>query len=173
MQTDATSHNIVSPTILGVVGTCCVVYANERNNYQHCWRSSKEAMHSGTVILAMRVHRRFHEANIVVIPCKCSQHCCATLRRSRNSGNVGTCCAKSLTGFKPYATSANKCRQHCCGSMQTDTTCWARQCCVFMANNVASVCIGLNARTISPDGSTPNVDIQRQLMTLVHLSRKH
>ena len=36
------------------------------------------------------------------------------------------CCArlhgpKSLTGFKLYATSANKC-QHCCGSMQTDAT---------------------------------------------------
>ena len=111
MQTDATSHNIVSPTMLGVVGICCVVHANERNSYQHCWRSSKEAMHSGTVILTMRVHRRFHEANIVVIPCKCSQHCCATLRRSRNNKNVGTCCAKSLTGFKPYATSANKCQQ--------------------------------------------------------------
>ena len=29
--------------------------------------------------------------------------------------------AKSLTGFKLYATSANKC-QHCCGSMQMDAT---------------------------------------------------
>ena len=28
---------------------------------------------------------------------------------------------KSLTGFKLYATSANKC-QHCCGSMQTNVT---------------------------------------------------
>ena len=49
---------------------------------------------------------------------------------------------KSLTGFKLYATSANKC-QHCYGSMQTDATCWAQQCCVLLANNVASVCIGL------------------------------
>ena len=67
METDATSHNIVGPnnvgsclhllrgackrtqqlptllgpTMLGVlvlVGTCCVVHANERNNCQHCWR---------------------------------------------------------------------------------------------------------------------------------------
>ena len=30
VQTDATSHNIVSPTMLEVVGTCCVAYANER-----------------------------------------------------------------------------------------------------------------------------------------------
>ena len=51
MQTDATSHNIFTPTMLGVVGTCCVVHANERNNCQPCWRFSKEAMHSGTVIL--------------------------------------------------------------------------------------------------------------------------
>ena len=42
-------------------------------------------------------------------------------------GVVGQqCCVrlhgpKSLTGFKLYATSANKC-QHCCGSMQTDAT---------------------------------------------------
>ena len=42
-------------------------------------------------------------------------------------GVVGQqCCVplhgpQSLTGFKLYATSANKC-QHCCGSMQTDAT---------------------------------------------------
>ena len=42
-----------------------------------------------------------------------------------------------------YATSANKC-QHCCGSMQTDATCRAQQCWVLLANNVASVCMGLN-----------------------------
>ena len=66
METDATSHNIVSPTMLGVVGTCCVVHANERNNCQYCWRLSKIAMHFGTVILrkiTMRIHRRFHEVN--------------------------------------------------------------------------------------------------------------
>ena len=48
---------------------------------------------------------------------------------------------KSLTGFKLYATSANKC-QHCCGSMQPDETCWAQWCCVLLANNVASFCMG-------------------------------
>ena len=36
-----------------------------------------------------------------------AQHCCATLRRSHNNKNIGTCCTKSLTGFKLYATSAN------------------------------------------------------------------
>ena len=97
MQTGATCHNIVSPTMLEVVGTCCVVRANERNNCQRCWRSSKETIYSGTVILAMRVRRRFYEANVVVAPCKRAQHCCATLRRSQNNRYVGTCCAKSLT----------------------------------------------------------------------------
>ena len=41
--TYATSHNIVSPTMLGAV-----VHANKRNNCQHCLQSSKEAMYSGT-----------------------------------------------------------------------------------------------------------------------------
>ena len=71
--------------------------------------------------ITRRVHRRFHEANIVGVPCKRAQHCCATFRQSQNNRNVGTCLAKSLTGFKLYATSANK-FQHCCGSMQTDAT---------------------------------------------------
>ena len=68
-----------------------------------------------------RVRRRFHEANIIVVPCKRAQYCCAMLRRSQNNRNVGTCWAKSLAGFKLHATSANKC-QHCFGSMQTDAT---------------------------------------------------
>ena len=27
--------------------------------------------------------------------------------------------------------------------MQTDATCWAQQCCVLLANNAASVCMGV------------------------------
>ena len=104
--------------------------------------------------ITRRVLRRFHEANIVGVLCKRAQHCCATLRRSQNNRNVWTCWANSLAGFKLYATSANK-SQHCCGSMQTDATshnivgpnnvgcCWAQQCWVLLANNVASVCMGL------------------------------
>ena len=73
-----------------------------------------------------------------------SQHCCVLL------GVFGQqCCArlygpKNLTGFKLCGTSANKC-QHCCGSMQTDVTCWAQHCRVLLANNVASVCMGLKS----------------------------
>ena len=44
---------------------------------------------------------------------------------------------KSLTGFKLYATSANK-SQHC-GSMQTDSTSHN----IVAPNSVASVCVGL------------------------------
>ena len=79
-----------------------------------------------------------------------SQHCCVFL------GIFGQqCCIhlhgpKSLTGFKLYATNANKC-QHCCGFMQPDATCWVQQCCVLFANNVASVCMGLNIGAISPN----------------------
>ena len=53
---DATTHNIVSPTMVGVVGTCCVVHANEHINCQFYWRTSKEAMHSGTVLLLFLIN---------------------------------------------------------------------------------------------------------------------
>ena len=66
--------------------------------------------------ISRRVRRRFHEANIVGVPCK-QTNSLPPLHQSQNNRNVGTCSAKSLTGFKLYTTSANKC-QHCCGSMQ-------------------------------------------------------
>ena len=71
--------------------------------------------------------------------CKRIQHCCATLRRSRNKISVGSCWLKSLTGFKLCATTPNNMQQ----AVQTDATCniqhWE-----LLANNVASVCTGLN-----------------------------
>ena len=86
------------------------MHTSQRNNCQHCWRLSKEAMHSGTISLKKNcnVHAQtFHVANIVVIPCKRVQRYCATLHRSQNNRNVGTCCVKRLTGFKLCATSAS------------------------------------------------------------------
>ena len=56
METDATRHNIVSPTMLGVVGTYCVAHGDERNNCQHCWWPSKEVMHSGASCIASFVN---------------------------------------------------------------------------------------------------------------------
>ena len=64
--------------LLVLVGSCCLVCANEPINCRHCWRSFKEAMLSGTVSLARRV------ANIIAIPYKWAQ----------------CCCIKGLTGFK-------------------------------------------------------------------------
>ena len=47
--------------------------------------------------------------------CKRIQHCCATLRRSGNKRNVGSCWLKSLTGFKLCATTRNNIQQHATG----------------------------------------------------------
>ena len=68
------------------------------------------------------------------------QHCCATLRRSRNKINVGSCWLKSLTGFKLCATTRNNMQQ----GVQTDATCNFQHCWQLLANNVASVCTGLH-----------------------------
>ena len=68
--------------------------------------------------------------------CKRIQHCCATLRRSRNKRNVGSCRLKSLTGLKLCATTGNNMQQ----GVQTDATCNIQQCWELLVNNVASVC---------------------------------
>ena len=68
------------------------------------------------------VRRRFHEANIAGDPCKRAQHCCATLRRSQ------TCWAKSLTGFKLYATCANIVVVPCKRTQQVTTCVVGQQC---------------------------------------------
>ena len=62
------------------------------------------------------------------------QNCCATLRRSRNKRNVGSCWLKSLTGFKLCA-SARTCNkgykrtQHV--SSNNVGSCWPRKLCPF------------------------------------------
>ena len=66
--------------------------------------------------------------------CKRIQHCCATLRRSRNKRNVGSCWLKSLTGFKLCATTRNNMQQ----GVQTNATCNIQQCWELLG--VASVC---------------------------------
>ena len=45
--------------------------------------------------------------------CKQIQHCCATLRRSRNKRNVGSCWLKSLTGFKLWQQHPTTCKRGC------------------------------------------------------------
>ena len=73
--------------------------------------------------------------------CKRIQHCCATLRRSRNGRNVGSCWFKGLTGFKLCATTPNNMQQ----GVQTAGTCNIKKCWKLLANNVASVCMGLDS----------------------------
>ena len=57
--------------------------------------------------------------------CKRIQHCCATLRRSRNERNVGSCWFKGLTGFKLCATTPNNMQQ----GVQTAMTCNIKRSC--------------------------------------------
>ena len=70
--------------------------------------------------------------------CKRIQHCCATLRPSRNKRNIGSCWLKTLTGFKLCAKTSNNMKQ----GVQTDATCNIQQCWELLANNVASVSTG-------------------------------
>ena len=112
--------------------------------------------------------RRFHAICIPCVEyCMFSQRCAVGLKVYANGRNKSQhscvllgflanvhCCvrlhgSKSLTGFKLHTTSANKC-QHCFGSMQTDATCLAQQCCLLLANNVASVCMGLKTLYVYP-----------------------
>ena len=73
--------------------------------------------------------------------CKRIQHCCATLRRSRNERNVGSCWFKGLTGFKLCAATPSNMQQ----GVHTAMTCNIQNCWELLANNVASVCMGLDS----------------------------
>ena len=93
--------------------------------------------------------------------CKRIQHCCTTLRRSRNKRNVGSSWLKSLTGFKLCATTSNNIQQHATadttckiggwstlGCVQTDSTCNMQQYWELLVNNVASVCTQPNTLNV-------------------------
>ena len=64
--------------------------------------------------------------------CKRIQHCCTTLRRSRDKIRVGSCWLKSLTGFELCATTTN--------NMQQNATLLANNSQHFWMLHVASVC---------------------------------
>ena len=116
-------------------------------------------------LLTMLTHLQFIVGKIRPIRL---QHCCATLRRSRNKRNVGSCWLKSLTGFKLCATTSNNMQQ----GVQSNATCNIQQCWELLANillrpfargftpnNVASLCTGLyfrkdkNSIILSPSGA--------------------
>ena len=71
--------------------------------------------------------------------CKRIQHCCATLRRSRNRGNAGSCWLKTFTVFKLCArTPGPTIRKNTQQGVQTDATCNIQQCWEFVAHNVVT-----------------------------------
>ena len=63
--------------------------------------------------------------------CKRINHCCVTLRRSRNKKIVGSCWFKSLTGFKLCATTPNNmqqgqvCKQTLHVTSNNAVSCWS------------------------------------------------
>ena len=110
------------------------------NNSQHCWPSNvvsccvrvgSGVQMDATARLGPAVYRWNDTSHTTleimciwgcVAPtmldeqCKRIQHCCATLRRSRNKRNIGSCWRKRLTGFKIYATTPNNMQHHATGS---------------------------------------------------------
>ena len=72
----------------------------------------------------------------------------------------------SSNNFQQVATTRNN-KQH---GVQSLATCWAQQCCVLLANNVASVCMGLN----DPFFMKKNiVNLPLPLPVLTELSMSH
>ena len=70
------------------------------------WRSQRHYPKPITCHFLQSMRRHFSPVKEEL--CKRIQHCCATLRRSRNKRNVGSCWLKSLTGFKLCATTCNR-----------------------------------------------------------------
>ena len=99
--------------------------------------------------------------------CKRIQHCCATLRRSRNKRNVGSCWLKRLTGFKLFATTRNNLTSNNMQQgVQTDATCNIQQCWELLANNTASVCTGLNTDVDNRERAEARHKIQKRRVSL-------
>ena len=135
---NTTSHNIVSPTMSGFVGICWKVQANECNNCQHGWCLSREATHSGTVIL-----KKDCIARVQTLPR--GEHCCGSMQMSATllcytslvteQWKRWDLLRQSLTSFKLYTTSiyhACKWAQHvgpknvaCCWPTMLRPFAWA------------------------------------------------
>ena len=117
------------PTLLEVVASVlAVVY----KRMQQLPTMLGPAVHRGKdttheTLEAERNERAWHPPTMLEELCKRIQHCCATLRKSRNKRNVGSCWVKSLTGFKLCAVSRNNMQQ----GVQTDVPCSIQQCCVI------------------------------------------
>ena len=90
------------------------------------WLCRKSTMWS----LSWRSHRHFSPVKEEL--CKWIQHCGATLRRSRNKRNVGSCWLKSLTAFKLRATTCNRvCKRSQHVTSNNVGSCWPTILCLF------------------------------------------
>ena len=130
------------------VGSCCVhvgsgVQTDATTQSQQCWDLQCIVGRIQPISLCKPCVISVCGPNNVGRAVQRIQHCCATLRRSRNKTNVGSCWLKNLTGFKLCATTSNNMQQ----GVQTDATCNMQQCWELLANNVASVCTGLHTTT--------------------------
>ena len=134
-QTNATTPNIVGATMSGVIACVLAVVCKRMQqlpNLQCIVGRIQPISLCKLCVISVRGPNNVGRAVQRI------QHCCATLRRSRNKTNVGSCWLKSLTGFKLCATTRNNMQQ----GVQTDATCNIQQCWELLANNVASVCTG-------------------------------
>ena len=145
MQTDAKSQNIASQQgleLLALVAWCTQTKATTANIFGGS-RLIKEAMHSGTVILKIYCNTRAQTFSR-------GQPCCGFMQTGFAGHRTIEMLGLVAPKFNRSQTIRNKC-QHCCGSTQTDKMCWAQQCCVLLANNVASVCMDLKAHLYADD----------------------
>ena len=145
MQTDATTPNIVGPTMLGqqcweLLRACWQWCANECNNSQQCWDLQ---------CMVGRIQRIS-----LCKPCVMSVRCPNNVGRAVQMDSTllryahGTKEMLGVVGWKVWlvsnfaqqnATTSNNMQQ----GVQTDATCNIQQCWELLANNVASVCTGL------------------------------
>ena len=133
VQTDATTPNIVGSHRVrvgsGVQKKC--------NNSQQRWALQCIVGRIQPIRLCKPCVTRVRGPNNVerAVQTGRIQNCCATLQRSWNKRNVGSCWMKSLTGFKLCATTSNNMQQ----GGQTAARYNIQQFWELLANNVASV----------------------------------
>ena len=110
VQTDATTPNIVGPTMLGVVASVLAVVCKRMQQLPTILgpavHRGKDTTHKTleTVSCAFVAPTMLEELQLY----KRIQHCCATLQRSRYKRNVGSYGLKRLTGFKHATGCANE-----------------------------------------------------------------
>ena len=138
----AHGRNISQHCCANNVGSCCVrvgsgvqtdtTTPNIVWTYSASWEGYNPCLCKPCVIMSVR------GPNIVGRAVQPDPFCCATLRRSRNKRNVGSCWLKSLTGFKLSATTCNRvCKRTQHVTSNNVGSCWST---IF-----ASVCTQPNA----------------------------